>query len=59
MECYSSVKKEWNLAICNNMDEAREYNAKRNKSEKDTIWFHSYMEFKKQNKWAKGEKERE
>ena len=22
----------------------------------DTIWFHSYVEFKKQYKWAKGEK---
>ena len=30
-----SYKKEWNLAICNNMDGAREYNAKWNKSEKD------------------------
>ena len=28
-------QKEWNLAICNNMDGAREYNAKQNKSEKD------------------------
>ena len=24
----SAIKKEWNLAICNDMDEAREYNAK-------------------------------
>ena len=30
-----SHKKEWNLAICNDMDGAREYNAKWNKSEKD------------------------
>ena len=28
-------KKEWNLDIYNNMDGAREYNAKWNKSEKD------------------------
>ena len=25
----------WNLAICNNMDRAGEYNAMRNKSDKD------------------------
>ena len=31
-----SHKKEWNMRICNNMDGAREYNAKWKKSEKDT-----------------------
>ena len=35
MEHYSAIKKEWNLAICNHMDEAWEHYAKWNKSEKD------------------------
>ena len=30
-----SPKKEWNLAICNDLDGARDYYAKRNKSERD------------------------
>ena len=36
-EYYSAIKKnkEWTSALCNNMDGAREYNAKWNKSEKD------------------------
>ena len=42
-------RKEWSHAICN-MDGAREYYAKQNKLEKtNTIWFHSYAEFKKLN----------
>ena len=32
MEYYLAIKKKWNLAICNNMDGSREYNAKWNKS---------------------------
>ena len=28
MELYSAIKKEWNLAICNNVDGAGKYNAK-------------------------------
>ena len=28
------VKKEWNNAICSNMDEPRDYHTKRNKSER-------------------------
>ena len=32
MEYYSAIKKEWNLAICNNMDRTREYNTEWNKS---------------------------
>ena len=31
----SNLKKEWNLAICNNMDGSRGYYAKWNKSERD------------------------
>ena len=34
MECYSAIKREWNLAICD-MKEHRVYYAKQNKSEKD------------------------
>ena len=52
-----SHKKEWKLVIRNDMNGAREYYAKRNKIEKkNTIWFHSYVECKKQNKrtWVWG-----
>ena len=28
MEYYSAIKKEWNFAMCNNMDELGEYYAK-------------------------------
>ena len=41
-EIILSHKKEWNLAICNGMDGAREYNAKqKNQRKTNTIWFHS------------------
>ena len=50
-------KKELHLAICKNMDGARGYYVKGNKSEKDKYqWFHSYVEFKKQNKLTWGRK---
>ena len=50
-----SQEKEWNLAICNNTEGAREYNAKWNKSVRETniIGFHLHVEFKKEHKWAK------
>ena len=32
IEFYSAIKKEWNLAIYNDVDRARRYNAKWNKS---------------------------
>ena len=35
MEYYSGTKKEWNLAICNNMDGPRGYYAKWNKSDRE------------------------
>ena len=58
-----SHQKEWNLAICNNMDGARVYYAKQNKSFREktnTTWFHTFVEFKKQqmNIWE-GEKKKE
>ena len=34
-EYYSAIKKEWNFAICNNMDGLGGYHAKWDKSEKD------------------------
>ena len=43
VEYYSAIKKEWNLAICNNMDGARGHNAKWNKSEKDKYLIISLM----------------
>ena len=35
MEYYSAVKKEWNFAICNNMDGFGGYYAKWNKSDRE------------------------
>lgn len=48
----------WNLAICSDMNGVRKYNAKWYKSvrQTNTIWFHSYMEFKKQKQKSKGKK---
>ena len=47
-------KKEWNLAICNDMNETREYNVKQNKSvrERQLPYDFTHVEFKKQNKWT-------
>ena len=35
MDYYSAIKKEWNNAICSNMDGPRDYHTKWSKSEKD------------------------
>ena len=35
MDYSSAIKKEWNNAICSNMDEPTDYGTKWNKSEKD------------------------
>ena len=35
MECYSAIKKEWNLAIYDNMDRPTGYYAKWNNSDKE------------------------
>ena len=45
MEYYSAIKKDRNLAICNNMGGTRQYNAKSeiSQSEKDK-YLYSYME---------------
>ena len=48
IEYYSAIKKELKLAICNNVDGARVYYAKQNKSEKDKYHMISLIcEFKK------------
>ena len=43
--------KEWNLAICSNMDGPKGYCAKWNKKDRVTvtIWFHLYVKSEKQN----------
>ena len=35
VEYYLAIKKEWNFAICNNMDEPRRHYAKWNKSDRE------------------------
>ena len=35
MEYYSAIKKEWNNAICSNMDATRDYHTKWSKSERE------------------------
>ena len=46
--------KEWNLAICSDMDGARLYYVKWNKSvrERLTPYDFTHVEFKEQNKWT-------
>ena len=39
-----SHKKEWNNAICNNMDGPRDYHTKWSKSDRERQIYHSYME---------------
>jgi len=47
MEYHSAIIKEWNNAICNNMDEPRGYHTKWSKSDKDKYhMYHLYMESK-------------
>ena len=54
MEHYSAIKKEWNNAICSNMDGPRDYCTKWSKSdrERQIPWYHSYVESNLQ-KWYK------
>ena len=40
-------KKEWNNEICNHVDGHRDYHTKWSQKEKNTIWYHLYMESKK------------
>ena len=43
MEYYSAIKKEWNNAICSNMDGPRDYHTKWRKSEKDQYHMRSLI----------------
>ena len=55
-----SHQKQWNLAICDNMDRPRGHYAKWNKSDKDKYYMISLictMESKKQNKWTNNKTE--
>ena len=44
-----SHKKEWNNAICSNVDGPRDYHTKWSKLDRETniIWYHLYVESKK------------
>ena len=43
-----SHKKEWNNAICSNMDGPRDYHTKESQSDRERqIWYHSYVKSKK------------
>ena len=48
IEYYSAIKKEWNNAICSNMDGPRDDHTKWSKSDKDKyiIWYHLYVKTK-------------
>ena len=55
MECYSAIKKEWNLANCDNMDGPRGYYAKWNKLDREwqipydfTLMWNLYMKTNEQ-----------
>ena len=39
-----SHRKEWNNAICNNMDGPRDYHIKWSKRKKNIMWYHLYVE---------------
>ena len=53
MRYTDSMQKEWNLAICDNLDGPREYYAKNEISQRKThTWFYLYVESKNQNKWT-------
>ena len=55
-----SHKKEWNLAICNDMDGPREFYAKWNESDRgktNTVWFHLCVESVKQMNTCHKQKE--
>ena len=44
--------KTWNNAICSNMDGPRDYHTKWSNQRKKNIWYHLYVESKKQHKWT-------
>ena len=40
---YSAIKKEWNIAVCSNMDATRDYHNKWSKSERQILYDITYM----------------
>ena len=44
-----SHKKEWNNAICSNMDEPRDYHTMWSKPKTSIMWYCLYMEFEKKD----------
>jgi len=54
MEYYSAIKKEWNDVIFSNMNATRDYYNKWSKSERErnTVWYHLYVESKIWHKWS-------
>ena len=62
MEYSSPTQKEWNLAICNDMDGAGEYNAKQNKSVRERQIPYEFIHMwslRNKQKQAKGEEGRQ
>ena len=49
MEYYSAIKKEWNNAICSNMDGPRDGHSKWSKSERQIAYDITYMRNLKNN----------
>ena len=51
-EYYSAIRKEWNNAICTNMDRHRDDHTKWSKRNKNIILYHLYVESKKECQWT-------
>ena len=47
-------KKSPNLTTCNSIDRLREYYAKKiiQSKKENSIWFHLFVKYKEENKWA-------
>ena len=52
MGYHSAIKKEWNDAICSNMDGPRDYHTTWSKKETNTTCCHLYVESKTWHKWT-------
>lgn len=54
VEYHSAIGvKEWNLAICNNLDRSKRYDVSViSQRKKNTLWVHLQVKSKKQNKWT-------
>ena len=47
-----TLKKEWNNAICNNMDTTRNHYSQWSQSKISTMWYHLYVAYKIWYKWT-------